>query len=1318
MTSTPYGGYLDAINRKLEKEQAVFDQQQSDLELYRQEQELEQQEQQADTSAPDAQNQQEPTADTSAQPQGVPEGTPLNPKDEITNEEGEIAEGGLADPLMSPDPVMAMLGKNLVDKGAGLYNFIFNRDNPQRFTPKYEKDGFNALSSLLGTVYTGVATGPMLRAAGAGLAATKFMPGPVANFLNRTFVQRTGQVFAGAGIETAATIGEPSTREDQNLLGTVKQAFPSWTGWISDDLATTTYDTPDSKFRKNILENLLLYTVSDVAPYVIDTLGLGRQTRGYLTDVIPENELAATALAKRQVKEPPIESLDDAIRQGYIKQQDAIDEVGTNNVRRAVEEGTTDQPIKGYHDVFDEKELATRSLDTDGIMGASIDAARIATNTGTINGRLASIIRQGGIKWATENAENMTGTLKKFADELRASGEYSYKAGTDSLSSAEIMEVGEELAGKMMDLTLPEIRAFVESMQRISMDLGIPELNEIGYSTVMSSIKKFTEQYANMDALKAQAYVATSVAGQASDIATASRIGKDTLIEPNAQEQVAEILKYLMVQRGMNSLVKGRGLRMLNLWSTFNKVADVGIIKRIEEESKSSSLLKAINKSILEADDVIASLTAIRQKNPELLRPFMLAIEYLDGDVTSISELARYWRHSTDTFGKFMVNTDPSIPSVIVEGFWANFYAKVLAGVGTPVQAAVEGQLMAYLKPVTQALGSAMGGDKETLESSVFLLTKLNSMTSASRQYAKKFWKMSDDPNMRSVLGREETSIMKNQRQWEILDALAEAAESKGNLGPRLLLDRAREQWEIANDSINRFGQRGLLTADAHSSMFAAQYEAYATAFADLKAGNITEDLLDSVQQQYLAKMFDNDGFLKDEFVIKQAKEIALNTDSKITDILGTVISYVPAIQPLMLFRRMPFAYLKLVVSSNPLGALPIIRKYAAFEKSNMSVDDMRRVLNTYGIEDDGDVFRRFNQVKAEMLGRKGLASGFVTSSVGIYMAGNLTGDQTSDAAQRRFRDTTARVPRRSIRGLDGRWYSYEWLPLGIPNWIATVANIGDEVAYGNLSSEDGGAFLKAMMYIFANSLGNSKDVLKVLEPVNDALDAKPDGAKRWAGAFLGSATPTGSNMFQQFAALLDQNVKAINQDLDARLLNRSVIRGAGIENVNEFTGKPIPITDNPFAHFINTVSPFDSNKGPDPRHQYLIEVDYYPNFAETAGGIELTREQQVEVKKIMAERGVWRDAVESSMEYYNSQEFRRATKETKAQVEAQGGKYDHKKSMLVINLHEVFEAEKQVAIDQLSAGSYLNQREIDKKDAETLQPNPRDYFNNLNISY
>ena len=80
----------------------------------------------------------------------------------------------------------------------------------------------------------------------------------------------------------------------------------------------------------------------------------------------------------------------------------------------------------------------------------------------------------------------------------------------------------------------------------------------------MKSIRSYLDEYFNLDTIKAQAYVTTSLGGQIGDIAEGARIADGTNAVA-AQEMIRDRIKYLMVEKGLATYQLAAGTALLRV---------------------------------------------------------------------------------------------------------------------------------------------------------------------------------------------------------------------------------------------------------------------------------------------------------------------------------------------------------------------------------------------------------------------------------------------------------------------------------------------------------------------------------------------------------------------------------------------------------------------------------------------------------------------------------------------------------------------------------------------------------------------------------
>ena len=121
-------------------------------------------------------------------------------------------------------------------------------------------------------------------------------------------------------------------------------------------------------------------------------------------------------------------------------------------------------------------------------------------------------------------------------------------------------------------------------------------------------------------------------------------------------------------------------------------------MKRIQAEAKATA-------------DV---LREIKEVNPEMLNPLLLAYEATDGKVSTIDALNNYFRQSTGVIKKAFVDGQPDIPSVIMQGFWSNVYNSTLSAFATPIKAVASAGALLIERPVATFAGALAHGDGYT----------------------------------------------------------------------------------------------------------------------------------------------------------------------------------------------------------------------------------------------------------------------------------------------------------------------------------------------------------------------------------------------------------------------------------------------------------------------------------------------------------------------------------------------------------------------------------------------------------------------------
>jgi len=812
----------------------------------------------------------------------------------------------------------------LASPGQGVNDFFVDSINilpgvELKKRPKFENDVTQSIreisSIVLPTVFltkgaTGVAN------LGASASRVKMLSDPLVKFLG----EKSLAAGIGAGVDYVVELNQT----DDNLTGTLKKNFPATFGWIPDNVATLDSDSPDIKRLKNVNEGLGLGLFVDIvegmAKVVKGIRGINRATQW-----VPESEKAKNWFKKNAATETT-DDIEEAIAESSARRSDALDELGEYNfsknqnldepmlgvhdlddIEEAIAESSArrsdaldelgeynfsknqnlDEPMLGVHDLYGYEESGVRSVDDLGVVGASVDYARIANNIDSSYGRVGSVVTEPALKYGLEVSGGQEVIIRGITEQLQDADEYGYKTASGKyLSFKEISDAGEALAMAFYRMDTPQLKEAIKKWQGMDVDTGAPVLKSEAYAGVFKTIKKLMDDYVNMDVMKAQAYVGTSFAGQVSDMAQGARLMDGTASVDRAQEQILDRLEYLMAQKGMTSYSRGRALNMLNLWNRMtvkgSDASNAAYAKRVQNTLKNekNSTLKAIERIKAEAKQTINTLREVKAERPELLAPLMMAYEFTDGNVDTITRLNNYVRNSTGVLSKALFDGQPDIPSVVMKGFYSNLYNSTLSAVGTPIKAGLSNVALLAERPISQAAGAIINGDVKTLRRGWYQYSAAWETLTKGFGYMNQVFKRSaSDPFVMTL--REDAGIA-DERQLQILRSIADAAAQRDEYGPQVMMSFIEEQNDLAMHPWLRFGQRGMQAFDGFTQAVIGNWEARGRAWDEVTSGGakaLDSESADMLAKKVYSEMFDENDTITDTAVRFTSGEISMSLD-------------------------------------------------------------------------------------------------------------------------------------------------------------------------------------------------------------------------------------------------------------------------------------------------------------------------------------------------------------------------------------------------------------------------------------------------------
>ena len=1225
-------------------------------------------EQQPSTDKPAEQKKPEPTEEDKEQVEKDKADGYYGERDPNEQQPGE--EGSdFGDYARTYGEMAAAVPTSLLDFGVDLINIIPGVEFKK--LPKFQNDVIQSTREISSVVLPTIgATVTGLGALGAAGKASKLkvLSDPLVKWLGAT------SYSTGAGA-TVDAISEQS--EGDNVSRIAKDTFPAAFGWVPDSWTTLDTDSPDEKRLKNVTEGIGLGLFTDVFGGLLKVTGAGiRQA----TKWVPESEKAKNWFAKNT---PEVaDSIEDAVEKSAAKRSDALDELGAYSFSK---DPNLDSPKLGVHDMYGYDEAGIRSVDDMGIVGASVDLVRVTDNLDTTYGRLGSVMTEPALKYSLEGVEEYTAVMRGLRDGLADAGEYGYRLNSGKMiNSATIRESADQLARDMGYMTKGELESQLKKFQRgINPDTGAPMMSSEGAAAVKIAIKEAMQQFADPTS---QALIRTSMAGQASDMAMASRLSEGTPAAVRSQEQILDRLELLMVANGETGKQRGSLLNLMNVFKRGGKKPTPAELRK--KGADTIAQLQA------EAKETINALRGISQEKPDYLAPFILAYEATDGNVKTMDALNNYARNSLGVWEKAFFDGAPEIPSLYMKGFWANVYNSTLSAFATPIKAFAANAVLLAERPIATMIGGMT--NSHLMRRGAYQYSALHETIGKGMKYFAETMRRSGvDPNYVGTAGRE-SFVKKNQAQIDAMNAFADAAANEGNFGPQVMMQQIEAVNDLAEHPFLRLGNRLMQATDGMTQAIIANIEARGKAFDLLSAGKIDEDLMQAVADRAYKEMWSKDELgreiISDKAVKAAAGEVAMNLDSGASKGLSEMLNYIPAAKPFLLFTRTPINMMQYAASHNPLGVF--MQDFHKFSKpfNELPMERAKQLLESRGIPFDESAEIQYEMLRAEMKGRKAIGTLAVSATVGLFLSDRVTGNGIYDRQKQKLRRDADWKPR-SIKLPGGNWVSYDNLG-AVTDYIALTADIMDNLDV--LHEGDIGEMLHAMSFVLAASV-TDKSMLAGIEPIYDIANGNVGAINRWASSFLPSAVMPGASLQAEFGRLLHPNLKVVEEQLGAMIANRTPLKGMLADQYDWIDGDKVNLPDNNWARVWNTYSPWKVSGKVSPEKQFLMDVEYdgRPSMKTDGRGTELTIDEQAEVYRIMGRDGIFKQAIKRVMNSRSGKEFRELYNQMK-----RDGKTPSLQDLDLIHgeLDIALNIAKEMAIEEIDAtnGGQIQQRKED----------------------
>jgi hypothetical protein len=1256
---------------------------------------------------------------------------------------GSDVEGFATDPRYAMELATAVPVGGVLDPITDLANkFLPKSAQIPKVTP-YENGVSSAVRAISSVVVPTLAlqSAGMAAATKAQTATTKALgSGNVINRLGNTAFMKflgTRGVEAGAAVAVGAVSSE---YEEDNAFGTLKKALPPQYDFIPDSWATLDTDSPDEKRIKNINEDLGLGFLIPFVGFLgkfgaaIDEVG---QTFSKAPKIVGE-----TPQAQKIINDiTPVAKSDDAVEElsRYAAKQEAdLDELGYYNQAM---NPNSNVPLKGVNDLYDWNEVGMRSADDFGIIGASIDAVRVAKNKGSVYGRLGNFISEPARKFAISTPGGVEEVSIGLAKQLKDADRYRVDAADWAISFDEIQEQGDNLVLELFDPTVgvDEIRKILDPVI-VKNQFGLEELTDEGYRGIFRMIDDQAKAFTGMDIAKAQAYSATSISGQIADLSEGIRLNRGSAAVDQAKEQIRDNLAYLQQLQGTTKyyLDKKRGImRLGERVRAFGKTPEQ-LIKQIQEDTPQA--LRIIQD---ESDRFTQSWQYLEENNPEVLDSFLELYELSDGKINSITKMNE---DILNTFVRWrpLIDNAPDAPNILDQAVRANFFNSILSSVGTAGRALYGNLSGLVAEPISYFAGSMLRGDLKSVQRGWMAYSAILDTQMKALPYAGKlFMKASQNPN--SVAGATRLDlVIKNENKLAQYKNIARVEADKGNYGFKFLVDQYENLQAMAADPVFRLTPNTFTGFDGFTSANLANATARFRAMDELErlGKEATPDQIKKIADKEYGSMFDENGIIVDEAVKYNTGEIALNLDTGLNTQLNGLLQEIPGLRPFIMFPGTMANMVRVADDYLPAPLRSFQRDvnelaYTSVETFMEQPELVEKILTNRGYKlNQMDETARLNAIvdlKNKTLGKKAIGT-FVTSlAIGSVLKDKLfgdglfsmTGDGSVDRQLQRSRTKNSNWKERSIIGPDGVRFTYdELLGPGLSNWVATIANIADNFdMLGEAATEN--AFQKAA-FILAAGLTDQAG-LSALRPLVETLSGNQFAATTFATGQINSLGPLGG-LRNEFGKIIDGGLKDLNNDILSNLKNRNQLLGV-LDPANRLPTVISPVTGEApnkytmLQRIFNTYSPVKVHPAMSKEEEFLYDIEYDVSSAfKKRNGVKLLNTERAELNSLMGKRGYFRDEIKNIMRTADARntinELKEARRKGITSEKLPIGKYDQIFTMIDQALKDAeelafndLESPVRLSIEQ----RIMEKQLIDQRAAQGLMPG---VDTTLNIRY
>ena len=1088
-------------------------------------------------------------------------------------------------------------------------------------------------------------------------------------------------IGGNAAVDTAI-IGISDEGEEDNLMRTLADSFPNTWGPtgripIPEKWKTMEGMTPEQRRELNMWENGLFSIVGDVLGFAIlagkpvmkwfqpvndqakkfkaNQILDSADNETYVSiakidEALAQNPSKAEIKVLKAEKDRLVKQLEDTgatdatenALNSHVEKNQLSREIQTEQIaaRKLDESGGNIAYDPDVHiKAADESQYARQSIETANVQKNMLDvASNKAGHSAGDNAHLISdnMLHKGyraggssrnavmGVAAMAEEAGDWKGIMKGFRYTKAHMDEAAWQVYRDIILAGSVADT------KKLFLNNEDFAKLVKGAAKSGSKIEAAKRTAVEQRAMAFALRDLVDKFLGRDIALSSARVMDTLGREVTTAAEAMLKHGEEAVDPTRNMTlILDKMEFLMQEYGLNKYISGWQLQNEN-W--IKQIADSP--NPTELIAKYTSDFEAgMTKKAMEARQYRQTLEEIQRVEPSLLKPFVEVFSLSNGDVATLAALHE-WGRKKVTWKGLIKSPDKTELNFMMKGMKAVRFNNVLSGLAAlNALKGAAGQMI--VKPMSAiastGLQSILRMDLEPIRKTLYYYS---GVYETNRRAMVDGWnmikKVNHDPESMIKAFRKDY-IIKDDKSWTSLDALAKVWEQQGNTGMLTQYNIAKNLHDMSKARWMRYGMTAMTGIDQYTNTMGKTYVSRYRALNEVysKHGFTRPDLLKKAEKKHALAMVGADGTITDDALKAWSGEVALNLDDEIATNINKFTTEFPIATGLFMFPRTGMNWVKNASSYIPFTdkVIPGIGKYNKILSAGDDPKLISEALGLHGINMDTtpDAMLIYKMLQEEYRARHIWSSMLVGSLWGYAVTGNVRGNGSYNHSQRKkerdqfnYEPKTIRVPGTN------KWVSFK----GIPGVDPILSILGDMGYYMNDISQPALEDWHRKLAWTVSATFLNETPLAGLEP----LVALGNGDMTWFSRYVANEARSYiplSGAQGVIANGIDSAQKDIHDDIRKYIQNRIPIAKSFLPNhIDIWTGKPLNDINNPLLKGLNALNPFKVSDGGEPWRIWLHETGWSGTNLlrrDSTGNYEYSAEERELINTYIGDQQLWK---------------------------------------------------------------------------------------------